>query len=104
VERLPAAQRSIAGAIPRALTGSRRSAASFAHAREERAARHELRRSAGRRLARRQREDREVLQAGENRSLAPEHLKRLVKTFDSNHSAVTFTIADIKVGETARPD
>jgi hypothetical protein len=55
--------------------------------------------------ARPQREDCEVLPVNENRSLAPEHLKRrLVKTIDSNHRAVTFTIAEINIGKTARRD
>jgi hypothetical protein len=45
-----------------------------------------------------------VLRAGGKRGLAPEQLKRLVKTFDSNHRAVTFTIAKITVGKTARID
>jgi hypothetical protein len=102
VERLPAARRSVAGAIPRALTasraGDRRSAASFAREKSE------LRRSAGR-LARARKGNiakcfRSAGIAASLRNIS----SRLAKTFDSNRLAVTFTIAEINTGKTARHD
>jgi hypothetical protein len=109
-ERLLAAQRSIADTIPRAATGSRggqrRSADSFARTRKKNGppgTSCAAARSRGWNAP--AKEDSEVLQISENRSLAPEHRKRrLVKTFDSNHLAVFFTILEINIRKTARHD